>query len=78
MGTQVADPRWGGWGWFRHSTDREIALMVLMAYLSYLLAEVRGVMGGCGTGGSWYDVIIAWVHGGPGSGGVLGFKIQNK
>ncbi len=25
----------------RHSTDREIAIMTLMAYLSYLLAEVR-------------------------------------
>lgn len=26
---------------FRHSTDREVALMALMAYLSYMLAEVR-------------------------------------
>lgn len=26
---------------FRHSTDREVALMMLMAYLSYILAEVR-------------------------------------
>lgn len=25
----------------RHSTDREVALMILMAYLSYMLAEVR-------------------------------------
>lgn len=25
---------------FRHSTDREVALMVLMAYLSYVMAEV--------------------------------------
>ncbi|KAL9687015.1 hypothetical protein QQ045_031411 [Rhodiola kirilowii] len=25
----------------RHSTDREVALMILMAYLSYVLAEVR-------------------------------------
>ena len=25
----------------RHSTDREVALMMLMAYLSYMLAEVR-------------------------------------
>lgn len=24
----------------RHSTDREVALMMLMAYLSYMLAEV--------------------------------------
>ena len=24
----------------RHSTDREIAIMTLMAYLSYILAEV--------------------------------------
>lgn len=36
----------GGMGVDRHSTDREIALMVLMAYLSYLLAEVGGGMGG--------------------------------
>lgn len=27
--------------WSRHSTDREVAIMVLMAYLSYMLAEVR-------------------------------------
>lgn len=27
----------------RHSTDREIAIMTLMAYLSYILAEVRSV-----------------------------------
>lgn len=26
---------------YRHSTVREIALMVLMAYLSYTLAEVK-------------------------------------
>lgn len=26
--------------YFRHSTDREVALMMLMAYLSYMLAEV--------------------------------------
>jgi hypothetical protein len=26
---------------FRHSTDREVALMMLMAYLSYMLAEVH-------------------------------------
>lgn len=25
----------------RHSTDREVALMMLMAYLSYMLAEVK-------------------------------------
>ena len=25
----------------RHSTDREVALMMLMAYLSYMMAEVR-------------------------------------
>ena len=25
----------------RHSTDREVAIMMLMAYLSYMLAEVR-------------------------------------
>lgn len=25
----------------RHSTDREVALMILMAYLSYMVAEVR-------------------------------------
>lgn len=25
---------------FRHSTDREVALMILMAYLSYIMAEV--------------------------------------
>jgi hypothetical protein len=25
----------------RHSTDREVALMMLMAYLSYTMAEVR-------------------------------------
>ena len=25
----------------RHSTDREIAIMTLMAYLSYILAEVQ-------------------------------------
>jgi hypothetical protein len=25
----------------RHSTDREIAIMILMAYLSYILAEAR-------------------------------------
>lgn len=25
---------------FRHSTDREVALMVLMAYFSYITAEV--------------------------------------
>lgn len=24
----------------RHSTDREVAIMMLMAYLSYMLAEV--------------------------------------
>ena len=35
----------------RHSTDREIALMVLMAYLSYLLAEV-----GDGMNKEWGDV----------------------
>ena len=28
---------------FRHSTDREVAIMILMAYLSYMLAEVRKV-----------------------------------
>ena len=27
--------------YLRHSTDREVALMMLMAYLSYMLAEVR-------------------------------------
>lgn len=27
--------------WSRHSTDREVAILVLMAYLSYMLAEVR-------------------------------------
>lgn len=26
---------------FRHSTDREVALMILMAYLSYIMSEVR-------------------------------------
>ena len=26
---------------FRHSTDREVALMIVMAYLSYIMAEVR-------------------------------------
>lgn len=26
---------------YRHSTDREIAIMILMAYLSYILAEVK-------------------------------------
>ena len=26
---------------FRHSTDREVALMMLMAYISYMLAEVH-------------------------------------
>lgn len=25
---------------YRHSTDREVAIMILMAYLSYMLAEV--------------------------------------
>lgn len=25
----------------RHSTDREVSIMILMAYLSYMLAEVR-------------------------------------
>lgn len=25
---------------FRNSTDREVSLMILMAYLSYVLAEV--------------------------------------
>lgn len=25
---------------FRHSTDREVSIMILMAYLSYMLAEV--------------------------------------
>lgn len=25
---------------FRHSTDREVGLMILMAYLSYVMAEV--------------------------------------
>ncbi|KAF2557528.1 hypothetical protein F2Q68_00018288 [Brassica cretica] len=28
----------------RHSTDREVALMMLMAYLSYMLAEVFGML----------------------------------
>lgn len=27
----------------RHSTDREIALMMLMAYLSYMIAEVQSM-----------------------------------
>ena len=26
--------------YYRHSTDREVALMILMAYFSYMLAEV--------------------------------------
>lgn len=26
---------------YRHSTDREVAVMMLMAYLSYMLSEVR-------------------------------------
>ncbi|KAD3338206.1 hypothetical protein E3N88_33727 [Mikania micrantha] len=30
---------------FRESTDREVSLMILMAYLSYLLAEVFGLSG---------------------------------
>jgi NhaP-type Na+/H+ or K+/H+ antiporter len=29
----------------RHSTDREVALMILMAYLSYVMAEVLGLSG---------------------------------
>ncbi|XP_024965253.1 sodium/hydrogen exchanger 2-like [Cynara cardunculus var. scolymus] len=30
---------------FRNSTDREVSLMILMAYLSYILAEVFGLSG---------------------------------
>lgn len=30
---------------FRNSTDREVSLMILMAYLSYVLAEVFGLSG---------------------------------
>jgi NhaP-type Na+/H+ or K+/H+ antiporter len=29
----------------RHSTDREVALMMLMAYLSYMLAELLDLSG---------------------------------
>lgn len=36
----VCDVIWTGCC-LRHSTDREVALMMLMAYLSYMLAEVR-------------------------------------
>jgi sodium/hydrogen exchanger 8 len=28
----------------KHSTDREIAVMILMAYLSYILAEVSNTL----------------------------------